>query len=88
MWMGMQMMMWGLGIQTTIIISIMAAMYTNLSKKIDRLSERIDSLDKRVFCLEVKFEDFEKRLFRMEGILQTHGHCLFSQCKAENKTTA
>lgn len=54
----------------------------NLNHRIDKveinLSDKIDKLSEKV-------EDVDRRLCRIEGSLQTHGHCLFSQSNSEKK---
>lgn len=56
-----------------IIILFMGAwfFYNRLDNKIDKLGEKV--------------EDIDRRLCRIEGSLSTHGHCLFSQSKPEQK---
>ena len=78
LWQLAQIVMWVAGIQTTIIIAVMGAFYSNLSKKNEKTNERIDKLGEKV-------EDIDRRMCRIEGSLQTHGHCLFNQNRAEQQ---
>lgn len=78
MWQMVQMLMWAFGIQTTILIAIMGAFFSNVSKKFQHIENRIDKLCEKV-------EDIDRRLCRIEGSLATQGHCLFNQSKPEQK---
>lgn len=51
----------------------------------NELSTKIDKLEAKVEDLDTKVEDIDRRLCRIEGSLQTHGHCLFNQSKTEQK---
>lgn len=48
------------------------AKFNKIDEKFDKVNERIDRLSDRV-------DDIDRRLCRIEGSLQTHGHCLFNQ---------
>jgi hypothetical protein len=47
-----------------------------LSTRIDKLSEKIEDAERR---LGEKVDDVDRRLWRIEGSLASHGHCLFQQ---------
>lgn len=99
LWQIAQIIMWVVGIQTTIMLAVLGSFYTNLNKKIDKLGEKSEHMDRRlskvednleilkekVTDLNQKVEDVDRRLCRIEGSLQTHGHCLFNQSKPEQK---
>lgn len=57
--------------QIFVILAGFWLFYNRLDKKIDKLSDKV--------------EDVDRRLCRIEGSLQTHGHCLFNQIKPEQK---
>ncbi len=65
-------------VQIFIILCGVWVFYNRLDKKIDKTHERIDKLSEKV-------EDVDRRLCRIEGGLQSHGHCLFNQAKPEQK---
>lgn len=51
----------------------------NLSGKIDKVDSRVDKLDYRIDRLNEKVDGLDRRLCRLEGTLQYHGHCFFHQ---------
>lgn len=51
-----------------------------------RMDEKFDKIDARLEKLESKVEDIDRRLCRIEGSLTTHGHCLFSNSRSDQKT--
>lgn len=70
--------------------------YARLDNKIEKLELKFDGkfekIDARFEKIDVKFdklsekvEDVDRRLCRIEGSLSTSGHCLFNQCKPEQK---
>ena len=69
-------------IQILIILSGFWIFYTRLDKKIEQLDEKISG---KIEQLSGKIEDVDRRLCRIEGSLQTQGHCLFNQPNIEKK---
>lgn len=61
--------------------------YQRLEKKIDKVNERIDKVNERIDKLSEKVEDIDRRLCRIEGSLQTQGHCLFNQSHNDKKVS-
>ena len=55
LWQFAQIMMWALGVQMTIIISVMTGFYSALSKRIDKLDEKVTDIDRRLCRLEGAF---------------------------------
>jgi tetrahydromethanopterin S-methyltransferase subunit G len=76
-------------IQCLFTASAFIFFYRMVSKKLDRLEAKIDAveirLNKRIDNLAEKVEDIDRRLCRIEGSLTTHGHCLFSQSRNDQK---
>jgi hypothetical protein len=75
--------------QVFIILSGLWVFYNRLDKKIDKLDEKMDKMDGklngRIDSLNQKVEDVDRRLCRIEGSLQSHGHCMFSQSNPQQK---
>lgn len=65
-------------VQIFVLLGAFWMFYRRLDEKIDKTNERIEKLSEKV-------EDVDRRLCRIEGSLQTHGHCLFNQSKPEQK---
>ncbi len=57
-------------------------MENRANARFDKMDAKIDEVDKR---LGGKIEDIDRRLCRIEGSLSTHGHCLFSQSRSDQK---
>jgi hypothetical protein len=51
-WRIVQVIMWAMGIQTTLIISSLGFIWNNLGKRLDKVENKIDSLDKRLVSVE------------------------------------
>lgn len=68
-WKIIQVAMWLLGLQTTIIIAILGAVYASLSKKIEKLDSKIEKL-------EIQGNDIDKRLFGIETMLHMKDCCV------------
>lgn len=51
-WRFAQFMMWLIGIQTGILMACLGFIWNNLSKRIDRCSDRVDNVDKRLVAVE------------------------------------
>jgi len=63
-------------VQIFIILIGFWVFYKRLDNKITKST---DSLSQRIDRLSEKVENIDKRLCRIEGSLQTQGHCLFGQ---------
>lgn len=63
--------------------------YIRMEEKIEKnkkeLKHEIEKSNDKIDKLSEKVEDVDRRLCRIEGSLQTHGHCLFNQTKNEHK---
>lgn len=66
--------------QTTLILGLMGFMWKSLSNRIDRLEIRLDMVEKslgnRIDKLDEKITDIDRRLCRVEGILEAKECCL------------
>lgn len=62
-WQLIQVIMWIIGVQTTVIIAILGAFYAGLSKKIDKLDTKMEKL-------EVQTNDIDKRVFAIETMMR------------------
>jgi hypothetical protein len=75
--------------QIFIIFAGMGFFYNRLDAKIDKFDKKIDdsveTLNKRIDHLSDCLSDVDRRLCRIEGSLQVHGHCLFNQQKPDRK---
>jgi hypothetical protein len=67
-------------VQTLTIFIGMSYFYNRLDKKIEKLDSKFglqfEKMESRIDKLAVKVDDLDKRLCRIEGSLQTQGHCL------------
>ena len=54
-----QVVMWGLGIQTTLILGALGFMWNHFNKKFDEIEKRFDRIDQR-------FEKLENRMIKQE----------------------
>jgi len=81
MWQIMQMIMWIIGIQTTIIIAILGGFLAYINNKIEgldqKLSNKIDSLDEKI-------TDVDRRLCHLQGAFSQKECCMI---KDERKMT-
>ena len=86
-WRFAQLMMWIIGIQTTLLISVLGFMWRSIFKigeKIEatdvRLSKKIDDLDvrlsKKIDDLSEKVNVIDKRVIRIETMLHVKDCCM------------
>lgn len=83
-WKIAQVGMWGLGIQTTIILTVLVAINASFNRKLDRLEEKlcgkIEKLEEKLVAkidkLDEKANDIDKRLFAIENILHMREYYL------------
>lgn len=68
-WRIVQIGMWLLGIQTTVIMAVLGAIYTSLSKKIEKVDFKIDKI-------ETQMNDIDKRVFAIETMLHMKDCCM------------
>ena len=65
MWQLAQIMMWGFGIQITIMIGFFSFMWNNMNKRFDKMEERLDKMDARLSKLEFDMVEV-KTILRMK----------------------
>lgn len=86
-WQIVQIAMWLVGLQTTIIIAVFGAMWASFNRKFDSIDKRFDSMDKRfsdrcdvlekkIDKLDEKIIDIDKRVFGVERILHMQECCM------------
>jgi len=75
-WRFAQCMMWLIGIQTAFLTAALAFVWSNLSKRSDRLDDKIDKMDDRIDRLDEKVSDMDKRLFGIETMLHMKDCCV------------
>ena len=93
LWKISQILMWIVGIQTTVIIATLGTIYAALSKKSEKLDERlsgrIDKLDdklcSRIEKLEEKVINIDKRFFAIETMLHMKDCCMLKDDRPNKK---
>jgi hypothetical protein len=79
-WRMTQVFMWLMGIQTTVIIAVVGAMWSSILRKFDaidkkfesqdkKFTDRSDSLDRRIDRLDEKITDIDRKVCHMDGAL-------------------
>lgn len=71
-WKLLQIAMWLLGIQTTVIIAIMGIIYASISKKLDKAETKSENTN-------ILFNDIDKRLFAIETMLHMKDCCALKE---------
>lgn len=51
-WRFAQLIMWIIGAQTAFLSAVMGFVWNNLSKRMEKIEEKISDIDKRVFAIE------------------------------------
>lgn len=68
-WRIVQMGMWIIGIQTTVILAVMGALHASLTKKIDAIIARLDRVDNKV-------NELDKRIIAIETMMHMKDCCI------------
>lgn len=71
-WRLAQIMMWVIGIQTTVLGTVFLFLWNNLSKKIDELSKKMEEMN-------LKISEIDKRLYGIETVLHMKDCCILKQ---------
>ena len=70
--------------QVLVMLAGMFFFYNRLDKKFE---SKFDKMDSKIDRLSEKVDNIDKRLCRIEGSMATHGHCLFSQSRTDEKAS-
>lgn len=68
-WRFAQLMMWLIGIQTTVIMGAFGGMWIAISKRLESMEKRMDKMEERL-------TDIDKRVFAIETMLHMKDCCL------------
>lgn len=77
LWRVIQIFMWIIGIQTTIIIAVLGAIWSSINKKFDAIDKRFELVDKRFESVDKRFESLEKRIEKVQGDITNMDKRLF-----------
>ena len=92
-WRIVQIGMWLLGIQTTIILAVLGAFYSNMSKKVEKLEEKLTKVNgdsssllaSKIDKLDEKITDIDRRVCRIEGAFQNKECCMIKDSSQMKK---
>ena len=68
-WRFAQLIMWLIGIQTTILLAAFRFVWKSLSNRIDNTDKKIDKLDEKI-------TDIDRRICRLEGAFASKDCCM------------
>jgi len=72
--------MWLVGIQTTVVIALIGAMWTSMLRRFEamdkKFTDKFEGLEKRIEKLDEKVTDIDRRVCRMEGAFQNKECCM------------
>lgn len=71
-WRFAQVMMWVIGVQTTVLGAIFLFLWNNLSKRIDEISKKMDDSNNKI-------SEMDKRLYGIETVLHMKDCCVLKQ---------
>jgi hypothetical protein len=79
-WRIVQMAMWLVGIQTTVIIAVFGAMWASMLRRFDamdkKFTEKFEILEKKIEKLDEKVTDIDRRVCRLEGAFNNKECCM------------
>ncbi len=79
-WQLMQMGMWAIGIQTTILIALLGVIWSSISRKFDsidkKFTDRCDNIEKKIDKMDEKLTDIDRRVCRIEGAMNNKDCCM------------
>jgi|SRR5271155_594712 len=82
-WRFAQLVMWLVGLQTTVILAAFGGMWVALNKKFDAIDKKFDAIDKRFERIESKIDqlatevrDIDKRVFAIETMMHMKDCCM------------
>lgn len=82
-WRFAQLMMWLIGIQTTVLIAAFGGMWIAISRRFESIDKRFESIDKRFESIEKRLDkldekvtDIDKRVFAIETMLHMKDCCM------------
>jgi hypothetical protein len=71
-WRIVQIAMWMLGIQTTLILSVFGAMWVHFSNRFDKIEQRFEKMEQRM-------HNFECRMVSIETTLHLKDCCILKE---------
>ena len=78
-WRFAQLMMWLIGIQTTVLIAFIGGMWAFMNSRINKIDERLDKI-------ETRLNSIETRVSIIEAILQMKECCMLKNDEKMKKT--
>jgi|GEM_PF-1598367 hypothetical protein len=77
-WRFAQIMMWIIGIQTTVIMAALGGMWMTMNKRFENIENKLDKIDQKV-------TDIDKRVFAMETMLHMKDCCMLKDSRLREK---
>jgi hypothetical protein len=84
-WRFAQMILWIIGIQTTVIIAAFGGFWLLISKRFDAIEKRLDQIERRLDKLEEKVNNIDRRVIAIETMLHMKEGCYFKDEKQMKK---
>lgn len=98
LWRIVQVIMWVLALQATILIALIGAMWSSILKRFEKVEEKFNKIDQRFDKVDQRFEkvdqrfdkidtelhDIDKRLFAVETMLHMKDCCMLKDERLKN----
>jgi len=92
LWRFAQVTMWLLGLQTTIILSVLGFMWAHFNRRFDKVDQRFEKVDQRFDKVDQRFEkiestlnDIDKQVFAVETMLHMKDCCMLKDDRQTKK---
>jgi hypothetical protein len=80
-----EMIIWFMGVQTTIIVGIIGFVCKGVYKRFDKIDERFDKIDGEIKEIRNDLHSIDKRLYGVEVMLHTQDCCVMKEDKTLKK---
>jgi len=77
-WRFAQLMMWVIGLQTTVIMAAFGSMWIAFSNRFDKIDDRFDKIDGRADKFEGRLTRIENDMIEVKTILRFKESCMLS----------
>ncbi len=74
-WKLAQIFMWALGIQTTLLLTIISGLWISVNRNFDKIEAKFDKIDERFTRVDEKLTDLDKRLYCVERMMEMKQGC-------------
>jgi len=68
-WNMIQIILWTIGIQTTVIIGLMSTMWMSINNRFEKMESRFEKMEEKIL-------DIDRRLCRIEGAMSNKECCM------------